>query len=46
MGFNIDELKKASNEASIAASIKTAADKKESAWRISFYRGYKKRIKS
>ena len=27
MGFNIDDLKKASNEASIAASIKTAADK-------------------
>ena len=29
MGFNIDDLKKASNEASIAASIKTAADKKK-----------------
>lgn len=29
MGFNIDDLKKASNEASIAACIKTAADKKK-----------------
>ena len=29
MGFNMDYLKKASNEASIAASIKTAADKKK-----------------
>ena len=29
MGFNIDDLKKASNAASIAASIKTAADKKK-----------------
>lgn len=29
MEINIDDLKKASNEASIAANIKTAADKRE-----------------
>lgn len=45
MGFNMDDLKKASNEASIAASIKTAADKKKALGESLFTRDYK-RIKS